>query len=448
MSQSQELEQDDYPAVGYAWYVVGVLTIAYIFSFIDRQIISLLVGPIKRDLNISDTQISYLMGLSFAVFYTLFGIPLGWLADRKSRRGIISLGVTFWSLMTAGCGITKNFWQLAFMRMGVGVGEATLSPAAYSLIADYFPPRRRATAMSVYSMGIYVGSGLAFVLGGQIAQLASSQENYLLPWLGAVRSWQLVFFAVGLPGLLVALLLLTVREPQRHQQNSSGIATLGETWNYLLHNRGTFLYLNLGVAMVTLSAYASTSWIPAMFIRRFDWSLGQTGLVYGAIISIFGTMGVVGGGWLADRWSHHGCLDAPLRVALIGCLCGLPCAVAYPLASTGELTAWLLIPMVFCSSLPFGVAPAAIQRMMPRSMRAQATAIYLFVINIIGMGMGPTVTAYFTDNVYRNPKMVHYSLLIVGVASYLIASLLLALSLKSYRASLEYLRIWSEKQSA
>ena len=204
-----------YPSSGYAWYVVGVLTVAYVFSFIDRQVLNLMVGPIQKDLGINDLQMSLLMGPSFAVFYTLFGIPLGRLADTRSRRAIISVGVAVWSIMTAGCGLTRTFWQLAVMRMGVGVGEASLSPSAYSLISDYFRPERRSTAMSVYSMGIYIGSGLAFLVGGFIIQLAAGTETTAVPWIGPVRSWQLVFLLVGLPGLLISLLLLTVREPVR-----------------------------------------------------------------------------------------------------------------------------------------------------------------------------------------------------------------------------------------
>lgn len=440
---------DGYSSPGYAWYVVAVLTVAYVFSFIDRQIISLLVAPIQRDLRISDTQMSLLMGLSFAIFYTLFGIPLGRLADTQSRRAIISIGIAFWSVMTAACGLTRNFWQLAVMRMGVGVGEATLSPAAYSLIADYFPPDRRATAMSVYSMGIYLGSGLAYILGGIVAQLAASQDSYFVPLVGSVRSWQLVFFVVGLPGLLVALMLLTVQEPTRKESGRSRqtAATIGETGRYVLRNATTFVCLNLGVALVTLNAYASTSWIPSLFIRRFQWTQGSTGLAYGLIIAIFGTVGVVSGGWLADRWSLQGRTDASLRVAWLSCLCWLPFGALYPLMPTGELTAALLIPVVFFSSMPFGVAPAAIQRMMPNTMRAQATAIYLFVINIIGMGTGPTIAALLTERVFHDQRKLHYSLLIVGMASYSVAIVLLGLSLKSYRRSLDYLQQWMESHA-
>ena len=444
---SNDNEHDDYPSPAYAWYVVAVLTIAYIFSFIDRQIINLMVAPIQRDLEITDIQISLLMGLSFALFYTLFGIPLGRLADTKNRRAIISIGIAFWSLMTAGCGMTKKFWDLALMRMGVGVGEAALSPAAYSLIADYFPPHRRSTAMSVYSMGIYIGSGLAFILGGVVVKFASAKESFDFPLIGAVRNWQLVFFLVGLPGLLVALLLLTVKEPTRkaHAKSTKEAprpASIRETFAYVLDNQATFICLNVGVAMVTLNSYACTSWIPSMLIRRFEWSQGQTGVIYGLIIATFGTSGVVAGGWLADWWTSRGRLDAPVRVAWLGCMFGLPSSVLYTLMPTGNLTAILLIPLVFFGSVPFGVAPAAIQRMMPNTMRAQATAIYLFVINLIGMGLGPTVTAVLTEQVFQDKKAIHFSLLIVGVVSYLSASILLGISMKNYRGSLDYLHSW------
>ncbi|WP_040592232.1 spinster family MFS transporter [Schlesneria paludicola] len=449
---SRDHDQDEFPSPGYAWYVVGVLTVAYIISFIDRQIINLMVGPIKRDLDISDTQISLLQGLTFAVFYTLFGIPLGRLADTRSRRGIIFFGIAFWSLMTAGCGLTKRFWDLALMRMGVGIGEATLSPAAYSLIADYFPPHRRATAMSVYSMGIYLGSGVAFILGGLVVKFASTQETFAVPVIGVVRSWQLVFFIVGLPGLLVALLLLSVKEPTRKglvgkQKSHGATISLTETWQYVRANMATFVCLNLGIAMVTMNSYASISWIPSMFLRRFGWSQGGVGLVYGTIIATSGTLGVVAGGWLSDLWTQRGCADSPLRVAWLSTLCGLPFVVLYPLAPTGNLVAALLVPMVFFGSVPFGVAPAAIQRMMPNMMRAQGTSIYLFVINLVGMGLGPTFAALLTDNVFEDPNQVHKSLLIVGTASYVLACILLGISLSNYRRSLDYLQQWTHDKA-
>ena len=214
-AERPSIAKESYPPVGYAWYVVSVLTVAYIFAFVDRQILNLLVRPIRRDLSITDTQMSLLMGFSFAVFYSIFGFPLGRLADFKSRRTIVALGMVCWSFLTAGCGLARHFWHFLILRMGVGVGEAALSPSAYSLISDYFPKERRATAMSVYSMAYYIGSGLALVLGGLVVGYASGKGNWVLPIVGAIRPWQLIFFIVGLPGVLFALLMYTVKEPTR-----------------------------------------------------------------------------------------------------------------------------------------------------------------------------------------------------------------------------------------
>ncbi len=447
-------EAEPYPPAGYAWYVVGVLTLAYIFSFIDRQILSLMVGPIQKDLGIGDWKMSLLMGPSFAVFYTLFGIPLGRLADTRSRRAIISLGIAVWSLMTAGCGLTRTFRQLAVMRMGVGVGEASLSPSAYSLISDYFRPERRSTAMSVYSMGIYIGSGLAFLLGGFIMQLAAGTESTSLPWIGAVRSWQLVFLAVGLPGLLISLLLLTVREPVRKgvrlKIDGSAIAapTSRAVWSYIGMNYPTFLCLTLGTGLVALYGYGAYSWIPAMLIRRFGWSQATTGLVFGIVVGVGGTLGIVSGGRLADWLRQKGHPDSDLRIALWSAIAAIPFVVFFPLAPSPILASALLVPLVFFMSMPFGVAPAAIQQMMPNTMRAQATALYLFVINLVGIGLGPPVVAALTDYVFQDAQAVNLSLLVVGAVSFAVAIVLLWAGLKPYRRSLEYLKRFESCASA
>ena len=337
-------KREVYPAPRYAWYVVALLTLAYVFSFIDRQILKL-VGPIQRDLGIGEKQMSLLMGASFAVFYTFFGIPLGRSTDTSSRRGLVVLGIAFWSLMTAGCGLTHKFWQLALARMGVGVGEASLSPAAYSLIADYFPPWRRSTALGVYGMGIYIGSGLALMVGGLVVKFASAHEHVILPLVGTVRSWQVVFFIVGLPGLLVAMLLLTIREPARQGTRRKAAASLSpvvavpslrEVWAYMSGNRGTFTCLYLGVAMACFDAYAGQCrGFPLSSFGGTASTAGDTGLVFGLIVGICGTAGMVMGGRLADWLRWRGKTDANLRVALLGVAAWLPFGALYPIVSSG-----------------------------------------------------------------------------------------------------------------
>jgi len=445
--------KESYPPPGYAWYVVGVLTIAYVFAFMDRQILNLLVGPIRRDLHISDTQMSLLMGFSFALFYTLFGIPLGRLADSRSRRSIIVAGMALWSLLTAGCGLARQFWHFLLLRMGVGVGEAALSPSAYSLISDYFPKEKRATAISVYSMAYYVGSGLAFLLGGLVVGFASTRGNWSLPIVGAVRPWQVIFFIVGLPGALFALLLYTVKEPARKGARMTTTADgraqvaqvpLRDVIAYIRENRATFFYHNVGFALLAFSGYGTSAWIPTFLIRKYAWTAREAGVVYGTILGVLGTLGIVTGGRLADWMARRGYQDSSMRMGLIGALAWIPAGVLYPLMPTGNLAAAMLVPTIFLTSLPVGVAAAAIQEMMPNVMRAQASALYLFAINLIGLGLGPTAVALMTDYVFRNDNAVHYSLLVVGTLAHLGAAVLLWLGLKPYLRSLARLKDWSK----
>ncbi|MCI0661408.1 MAG: MFS transporter [Acidobacteria bacterium] len=435
----------------YAWYVVGVLTLVYVFSFIDRQILSLLVRPIRRDLGISEVQMSLLMGLSFAVFYTFFGIPLGRLADSKSRRTIIALGFAFWSIFTAGCGLARNYFQMLLLRMGVGVGEAALSPSAYSIIADYFSPKRRATAISVYSMGIYIGTGLAFIIGDTVAGFAAQQETWELPLIGPTRPWQVVFFIVGLPGILLALLMYTVREPVRrgtrkidhHGKSVVAVVPLKEVTDYLWLNRRTFICHNVGFALLSFSSYGSTAWIPTFFVRNHGWTEAQAGQVYGWIVAIFGTLGVAVGGRFSDWLAERGRRDATMLTGFIVSLAWLPFGMLYPVVSSPYLAAVLLIPTLFMASAPFGVAPAAIQQMMPNAMRGQASAIYLFVVNLIGLGLGPTAVASMTQYIFQDDQAVRYSLLIVATIAHLIAAVLLWSGMKAYLDSLDRLKKWT-----
>lgn len=425
-----------YPSPGRAWYAVGALTLVYVFSFIDRQILNLLVKPIRRDLGITDTQMSLLMGFSFAVFYTFFGILMGKLADTRSRRGLIAAGFVLWSALTAGCGLARNYLQMLLLRMGVGVGEAALSPAAYSLITDYFPPNRLATAISVYSMGIYLGTGLAYLAGSVVISFAGSQTSWDLPLLGATRPWQVIFFIVGLPGILLALLMATIPEPPRLATQRSA-ATFTDFWRYVRLNRATFACHNLGFALLSFSSYGTAAWLPAYFIRHFGWEASRIGMWFGAIVMVCGTLGIVAGGWLADRMKQRGHQDAAMRVGLLACLVWVPPGIAaFLLQSPGWALAAVAVAQFFTSA-PFGVAPAAIQQMSPPDLRGQASAVYLFVINLVGLGLGPTAVALATDYLFGDDNAVGYSLLLVTTVAHAISALLLWRGLSHFRASLD-----------
>ncbi len=419
----------------------------YVFSFVDRQILSLLVGPMKRDLALSDTQVSLLMGTSFALFYSVCGIPLGRLADSRSRRLLIGVGLALWSLMTAGCGLARHYWQLLLLRMGVGVGEAALGPAAYSIITDSFPPGRLATAISVYSMGIYIGSGLAFLLGGIVIGAVSGESTLALPVVGAIRPWQLVFFVVGLPGLALTLLLFTIREPERRGLRAAAGATpaglpLGEVLAYLRENWRTFVCHNLGFALLSFSSYGIGAWIPTFLQRTHGMSPRDAGIWYGAIVMLAGTAGIVSGGRLADWLAARGRSDSKLRAGCFAALAGLPFGLLFPLVPSAELALLALVPTAFTTSMPFGCAAAAIQQMMPNAMRGQASSLYLFVTNLIGLGLGPTAVALCTDYLFRDDAALRYSLLLVTTAAHLLAAALLWTGLGPFRDSLRRLELW------
>ena len=422
-------------SLAYAWFVVGVLMLAYVFSFVDRQILSLLVGPIRKDLGISDTEMSLLIGASFAVFYTFCGIPLGRLADSRSRRGIITVGLLVWSLATAACGLANRYWQLFLCRIGVGVGEAALSPAAYSLITDYFPKESRATAISVYSMGIYLGSGIAFLVGGLVINFAMKHGPVLLPLIGEIRPWQVVFLILGAAGILFSAALLSVREPARGAGGTTP-APVGEVLAHLRRNWRTVLCHNFGFAMISFSSYGAAAWITSYFVRVRGWAAGDFGQVYGYIIMVFGCSGIVFGGRLADWLARKGHTDATMRVGLYAACASIPLGGIYILLPDANWAVAALAPAVFCLSMPFGVAPAGIQEIMPPNMRGQASALYLFIVNLIGLGLGPTAIAVVTDYVFHDDNAVGMSMLLVGAAAQLTAVVLLRAGLKPFRDSM------------
>jgi MFS family permease len=377
-------KEQDYPAAPYAWYVVVVLTLAYVVSFIDRQILALLVEPIRKDLGLTDTQMGLIMGSAFALFYTVLGLPIGRLADRYSRRGIIAVGITIWCLMTAACGLSRNFVQLFLARVGVGVGEATLNPSALSLISDYFPRERRGRAISFYNMGVSVGAGIAMILGSWIIAAVLQAPPMVLPFFGELYAWQTVFLFVGFPGLIVALLMATVREPARKDKISITSATgevtenisIAETVRYLARRWRTYGSHFLGLSVVTIIGYAFLFWSPAMFIRTWGWSIAQIGLAYGLVNLIVGPIGVNVGGWLADRLYRRGYKDGHMRTCFIAALLFVPGAVLVPLMPSPELAIIMLVPTSLGAAAVTATGVAALMMITPNQYRSQTTALY------------------------------------------------------------------------
>ncbi len=424
-----------WPNAAYSWYVVILLMVLYMFSFIDRTIIVLLIEPIKRDLQLSDTHISLLYGFAFAVFYTFLGIPIARLADYRNRRNIIAVGVAIWSVMTALCGVSKTFGQLFAARVGVGVGEAALSPAAYSMISDYFPEEKRAKAMSVYTMGLYLGAGLAVLLGGAVIALVEDVPTVSLPLIGVLYSWQLVFVVVGLPGLLFSLLMFTVKEPLRRGVSAQQTQreSLRTALGYFLQRWRFYIVFCCGMACLVMYSYSLTAWTPSYFIRTFGWDVPTVSLNYGLVLVIFGPAGILTGGWVASRMAARGDPFINVRMAIIAFGALLLPATFMTLVDNAYLSLAILAIVKFLSGLPLGIAVAALHEVTPNRLRAQSAAIYFFLINILGLGLGPLLVALLTDYVFRDEADLRYSLAIVGSGACIAGLLLVSYSFKEFK---------------
>jgi predicted MFS family arabinose efflux permease len=419
-----------------AWYGLGVLFVAYTFSFIDRSILSLMVEPIKADLGLNDTQVSLLHGLAFAIFYTLLGIPIARLADRRSRKHIIALGIVLWSLMTVACGLAERFLTLFLARVGVGVGEAALSPAAYSMLTDLFPKRQLGLAMSLYSAGVYVGAGMAFVVGGLAVAAAERHGPIAVPVIGNLEPWQMIFFIVGAPGLLVALLMLSVREPKRRgPEVVGGGQGLGEVFAFIRSEPRGFLAHFAGFSILGLLFNGFLAWTPVYFMRKFEMSPGDVGPLLGSLIFVFGSLGIVAGGIYSDRLIKRGDPAGALTAAGHAGWILFPICVVTPLLSSFELNVVLFAAFFAFAAFPYGAAAAALQMAAPAGLRAQTSAVYLFVLNLTGIGLGPTAVALITDFGLGNPAMVGTSMAIVGAIAAPIGAIILLAGRKHFAAS-------------
>jgi MFS family permease len=400
--------------LGLAWYLLGVLLIANVLSFVDRQILTLLVQPIRADLMISDTQIGLLHGFAFSILYSVLGLPLGRYADRHNRKWLIVVGVTIWSLMTMACGMADSYSELFAARIGVGIGEATLAPAAYSMICDAFSVRRRGMALGLYSSGIYLGIGASITIGGLVLAGMRGAPEVTLPLFGVLRSWQAAFVIVGVPGLLVALILATVAEPRR-QGGQAPQVSLAETFGYFNSHRRVIALQLIGYSMIALAAYGIGTWIPTIFIRTHGWSAAQAGISYGLFLTVAGTIGGVASGWLSDRWIARGRSDARILLTNISLLIWLPFLCIGMLAGDATMALIFLGLASGFSSMANSLGPTALHDIVPGWLRGQATAVFFFVINMIGLGIGPTAIAMVTDYVFQDDTAVRYSTLVVGL---------------------------------
>ncbi|MDG1230988.1 MAG: MFS transporter [Pseudomonadales bacterium] len=413
---TQSTETSAATSLTYAWYVVAVLLVAQAFSFLDRMIMGLLVGPIRESFQISDTQYSLLAGLAFSLFYAIMGLPLARIADRSSRRNLIVVGIAVWSFMTAACGLAKGYWSLFVARVGVGVGEATLGPAAYSMIADYFPKSVLGRALSVYMIGVTLGSGFAYMLGGAVVGYVEDMGTILVPVVGEIEGWQLTFFVVGFPGLLVSLLMLTtVREPARTGIVTPEAVPVSEVADYLWQRRRAYGGHILGISIFIMVVYALNLWGPTYFIRTFGYTRPEAGWVFGLVMIGAGTIGLLLAGTLSDRLVSKGIHDAYVKIILFSMVAMIPSAAALAFLESDLLAIVFMSLAVFFSAFQGGLAGGTLQLMTPNRMRGQVMAVYGLSSNLIGLGLGPTVIAMTTDYVFGYDEAIGKSIALCAV---------------------------------
>lgn len=423
-----------------AWWAVALLLLAYAAAFIDRQVLSLLVDPIKHSLALEhDWQISLLQGMAFMGTYIAFGPVFGRWADTGHRRTALVFAAVMWSLSTVACGFATGFWTMFLARAGVGAAEAALAPVAWSCIADSFPPERLPRALSVYLLGPYLGQGLALIGGGYVLGAIQSGALAGTPVVGTMEPWAATFVVVGLPGLIIAAMLFTMREPVRGAfATASAMAdtrhyTLGETLAYLWQHRGFFLRFFFGMGFIVLSLYGLPSWVPTYLSRAFGMDRAEAGKLYGWCVLVAGCTGVLLGPWLGAQLQRRGMTDAMPRVALLGALLLVPACAVLALATSATVVLAAAAFAGVCYSLPQAMAASVVQVIVPNRMRGVITSVYVFAVTIMGLGVAPTAIALVTDYVFRDPARVGQSVGLVCGAAAALGAVLLWQSLAPFR---------------
>lgn len=400
-----------YPPATHAWYAVFALALAVMVNFLDRGIFTLLVRPIKADLHLSDVQMSLIMGFAFTFFYAILGLPVARLVDRHNRKRIMAIGIAIWSAMTALCGFAGSFWQLFMARVGAGVGETTSGPSAYSMLSDYFPPEKLPRAIAGMNVGFVAGTGLAMVLGAVVIGFVGNRPEITVPLLGSFRSWQVVLLLVGSPGLLVAAIMLTVREPPRHGATIPESQPVLEVFALIVRHWRVFIPMFAGLALRSVQMFGLQMWTPAFYQRTYGWSAVQIGYVSGISVIVAMPLGLFAGSWLSERFWRQGRHDANLRVVVISTLISVPIGVLAPLSSSP----WLFAGVTLLNTVFLGMAApvenAALQSVTPNRMRGQITFLFLFIMNVVGMGLGPLFVAALSQYVFSEAQ-IRYSIVV------------------------------------
>jgi MFS family permease len=423
-----------WPSAARAWTVVLLLGLASIVSQYDRTILNLMVEPLKANFQLNDTSFSLLQTMAFGLFYVLACIPIGRLADRYQRRVILGACLALFSCFAMASGLARSYAQLFLTRIGVAVGEASVTPAGFSLLSDLFPPHKLGRPLGAFMMSAPVGQGLGLIGGGAVLQWLTTSDFLASGPMSNMEPWQAAFLVVGAPGLLLVPFFFLIREPTRRGAGSAEALPIREVIKIVVERRKALIPMFAGFCMVSLVSYAFFVWTPATLQRTYHLNPGQVGLAFGLIVLIFGTGGAFFGGWMTDKLTKRGHLDAPLKVAAFGFVgCGIFGALA-PLMPSANAALALLAPAIFLGNTPYACAGTAIQLITPNRARAQVTAIYITLTTLVGLVVGPTIVGLMTDYFFKDPQDIRYSLALVVSIPAPIMFMLLMSAWRPYRA--------------
>ena len=439
-----------WPRPAQARYAVGVFAIGLTFLFLDRGVIPLLVEPIKHDLHLSDTMVGLLMGPAFIFFYLILGLPIARLVDSRSRRAIIAFSIGAWSIMTAATGLTRSFLIMLLCRVGVGVGEAGNGPATYSMMADLFPPERLSRAISFMQFGFVAGNGLATILTGAVIAWLSASRVYQVPLLGEVHGWQLTFFVVGLPGLIVTVLAMRMIEPARRGRMRTAPAAPGrraipvrEVLRYMQQNSGAYACMFLGLAFQSIVTFGIMNWAPTFFQRTYGWTIPHYAYLSGTLFLILWPIGLIPGSLLGEWLARRGYPSAYLLVTALTATVFVPLAIILPLMANGTAAMVVMGATYLVSGFSPGPQNAALQIITPNEMRGQVTALFLFIFNVFGTGLAPFIIGLVTNYVVGSEAKVGESIMLTAAVLGPISVALMWLGIRPYARSVARSESWT-----
>ena len=414
-----------WPKAPYAWFFTSILLLAYIISFIDRQMINYLVVPIKEDMGLTDFEISFIQGWGFVLAYIFFSIPFGRIVDKVNRVRVLIGGIIIWSVATAACGFSKNAWQLVLSRSGVGAGEAALTPASWSIISDLFPVERRSFPMSIYLMGPYIGQGLSLLFGAQILRIYNEPVTLLESII--IQPWQIIFLIIAVPGVILGLFMFALKDPERKEVLTSDKEeknSVKEVFSYVIENIGAYMPLLIGSAFIVVLLYGVQSWVPTFLHRIHGWEHTRIGDQYGLVALFSGSLGVISGPIVEKYLTKLNYNAATIIVCIITAVALTIFGPITFLSLSSDIVLIGIFITSFFITLPLALFATSLQNITPNQYRGVVSGLYVFTVNITGYGLGPMVVAFFTDKVFKSEMAIDLSMatifLICGPISFFI----------------------------